>query len=471
MSNKFKLEFGTGGLRAIMGDDETQMNEKNIQLASQGVANWVKIKANELNISPSIAISYDSRLNSKEFAYAASKVFVSNGIETWIYSELMPTPCLSFAVRELNCCAGIMVTASHNPKQYNGYKVYGHDGCQITNNDADTISREIENSCDSFVLSETSDKAKIIPDTVYDKFIENVLNLRITGAHENVSIVYSPLNGAGLKPVCRILKEAGFTDVFVVPEQETPDGNFPTIPKPNPEERAAMEIGLKYATERNSDLLIATDPDCDRVGIAVNGQLLSGNQVGCLLLDYICSNIVLPKNPVFIKTIVTTTMAEKIAQKYAVKTINTLTGFKYIGEQIGLLDYPDDFILGFEESYGYLSGSHARDKDAVNGALLICEMVAFYKSQGITLLDKLNELYAEFGRYENILEVQEIDDISKMNELIEQYRKTPGCIDYSKGIDGLPKSNVIKVITNNGWEIIRPSGTEPKLKIYKEIHS
>lgn len=471
MDKKFQLEFGTGGLRAIMGPNKNQMNEENVQFASQGVASWILEKAKESGHTPSVAISYDSRINSKEFAHLASEVFSANGIETWIYPQLMPTPCLSFAVRELKCLAGIMVTASHNPKQYNGYKVYGADGCQITNHDADTISREIENACLNGIAKSGNGSIHTIPDTVYDKFIQEVLKLRITGAHKGISIVYSPLNGTGLKPVTRILKEAGFQDVFVVPEQEQPDGNFPTIPKPNPEERAAMELGLQYAKERHADLLIATDPDCDRVGIAVNGKLLSGNQVGCLLLDYICSQKKLPKNPVFVKTIVTTTLAEKIAEKYGVKIINTLTGFKYIGEQIGLLENSSDYILGFEESYGYLSGSHVRDKDAVNGALLICEMTAFYKSQGLTLLDKLEELFREFGHYENRLSVQEIDDMSKMNKIMEEYRKTQGCIDYSKGVDGLPKSNVIKIETENGWKIIRPSGTEPKLKIYEEIRT
>ena len=366
------------------------------------------------------------------FAKVAAGVFAANGIEVYIYEEIMPTPCLSFAVRSLGCAAGVMVTASHNPAKYNGYKVYGEDGCQITTEAADLILTEIEN-CDIFSDTTVMDFEKgldsgiikYIPSQVYTDFVSCVKSQSMLTKNDsvdkNVAIVYSPLNGTGLKPVLRTLKESGYTNISVVPEQEQPNGNFPTCPYPNPEIREAMELGMRLADKNNAELLLATDPDCDRVGIAVRDEtsvlkLLTGNETGMLLLDYICSmrtrNGTMPKNPVMVKTIVTIDMAERIAANYSVKTVNVLTGFKFIGEQIGLLEKSgseDSYIFGFEESYGYLSGTYVRDKDAVDAAFLICEMFAYYKSKRISLSEKLAELYKKYGYCLNTLHSYEFD--------------------------------------------------------------
>ena len=494
------LEFGTGGLRGVIGAGTNRMNIYVVRKASQGLANYVN---KHYKNNPSIAISYDSRIKSTLFANTAAEVFAENGIKVFIYKELMPTPCLSYAVRELHCSAGIMVTASHNPSKYNGYKVYGEDGCQITTNAAEEILNEI-NSLDVFddprhgKFEELLKQKKIeyISDDIYTKFIERVKQeslLEDEKVDKNVNIVYSPLHGTGLKPVLRILKESGYNNVIVVKEQEEPDGNFTTCPYPNPEIKEAMALGMEYAKKNNADLLIATDPDCDRVGIAVKGKddyvLISGNQVGVLLLDYVCSMRIkhnkMPKDPVFVKTIVTTDMGKAIADHYGVKTVEVLTGFKYIGEQILGLEKQgkeDSYILGFEESYGYLSGSYVRDKDAVDGVFLIVEMFAYYKTRGISLLDKLEELYKQYGYYSNYLKSYEFEGSSgfvKMNAIMDELRqglKSVGqilvnkVIDYSKGVNGLPKSNVIKLYLEDGTTIVvRPSGTEPKLKIYLSL--
>ncbi|MCR5564306.1 MAG: phospho-sugar mutase [Gammaproteobacteria bacterium] len=494
------LEFGTGGLRGVIGAGTNRMNIYMVRKASQGLANYVLKKYPK---NPSIAVSFDSRIKSTLFAHTASEVFAANGIKVHIYKELMPTPCLSYAVRELNCSAGIMVTASHNPSKYNGYKVYGSDGCQITTQAASEILAEI-NALDVFKDPKHGDydallkenKIEIIKDDLYTKFINRVKEETLLvdePVDKNVKIIYSPLHGTGLKPVTRILKESGFNNVIVVKEQEEPDGNFTTCPYPNPEIKEAMQVGIEYAKKNNADILIATDPDADRVGIAVKDKddykLLTGNQVGVLLLDYICSLRIkhnkMPKNPIAIKTIVTTDMVKKVADKYGVQIVEVLTGFKFIGEQIGLLETKGEenrYIFGFEESYGYLSGGYVRDKDAVDGTFLIAEMFAYYKHQGISLISKLNKLYDEFGYFSNYLDSFEFEGSSgfaKMSEIMDSFRnkireignyKVIDIIDYEKGVNGLPKSNVLKLFLDNGTTIVvRPSGTEPKLKMYTSI--
>lgn len=496
------LAFGTGGLRGVIGAGTNRLNVYTVAKASQGLADYV-IK----NFAPEkrkIAVSFDSRIKSDVFAKVASGVFAANGIKVEIYSELMPTPCLSFAVRYLGCAAGVMVTASHNPAKYNGYKVYGADGCQITTEAAAEILAEIEKldifddvKRISFEEGFEAGKISYISEEVYTAFVEAVKKESVLGdtqVNKDVAIVYSPLNGTGLKPVIRTLKESGYTNITVVKEQEQPDGTFPTCPYPNPEVRQAMELGIEYAKKNNADLLLATDPDCDRVGIAVKNTqgeyvLLSGNETGMLLLDYICSRRTqmktMPEDPVTVKTIVTIDMAERIAAKYGVKTINVLTGFKFIGEQIGFLEKQgkeDSYIFGMEESYGYLSGSYVRDKDGVNAAFLICEMFTYYASQGIGLFEKLNELYAEYGYCLNTLHSYTFEGsagFEKMQNIMVSFRKSITefagkkvlkCLDYSEEIDGLPKSDVLKFFLEDNCSIVvRPSGTEPKLKAYISV--
>ena len=493
------LEFGTGGLRGVIGAGTNRMNIYMVRKASQGLANYVKARYK----NPSIAVSYDSRIKSTLFAKTASEVFAANGIKVHIYKELMPTPCLSYAVRELHCSAGIMVTASHNPAKYNGYKVYGEDGCQITTEAAKTILEEIE-KVDVFndPIYKPYDEMlqngmiNVIKDDLYTSFIERVKKESLLGdekVNKSVKIIYSPLNGTGLKPVTRILKESGYTNVIVVKEQEQPDGNFPTCPFPNPEIKEAMAVGIEYAKKYDADLLVATDPDCDRVGIAVKDKddyrLLTGNQVGVLLLDYVCSqrikHNIMPKDPVAVKTIVTTDMAKVIAEHYGVEIKEVLTGFKFIGEQILYLERQgkeSSYIFGFEESYGYLSGGYVRDKDAVDGTFMIVEMFVYYKSKGISLIDKLNELYKAYGYYSNYLNSYSFEGAKgfyHMQELMNNFRtdfanfgayKIEKVIDYNNGIDGLPKSNILKMFLTDGiTSVIRPSGTEPKIKVYISI--
>ena len=497
------LEFGTGGLRGVIGAGINRMNIYVVRKASQGLANYVNkiFKDNR-----SIAISYDSRIKSTLFAKTAAEVFAANGLKVFIYKELMPTPCLSYAVRELHCSAGIMVTASHNPAKYNGYKVYGEDGCQITTHAAEVILSEIE-SLDIFNDVKHGDfdnyvkegLIEYIDDELYTRFINRVKEesvIKGEDVNKDVKIVYSPLHGTGLKPVLRILKETGYNNVIVVKEQEEPDGNFTTCPYPNPEIKEAMELGMKYAKDNNADLLIATDPDCDRVGIAVRDKtgvyvLMSGNQVGCLLLDFICEmrnrHHNMPQEPVCVKTIVTTDMAKAIANNYGVRLIEVLTGFKYIGEQILFLEEKGkerSYIFGFEESYGYLSGGYVRDKDAVDGVFMIVEMFAYYATHHISLLEKLEELYKKYGYYSNYLKSYEFEGSSglkKMKDIMDRFRNDVRSIgdrkikeikDYSLGIEGLPKSNVLKLYFEDGSTVVlRPSGTEPKLKIYISLIS
>jgi len=493
------LEFGTGGLRGVLGAGTNRMNVYTVGKATQGLANYVLKHFAEGKRS--VAISYDSRIHSDLFAERAAEIFAANGIKVYLYKTLMPTPCLSFAVRRLATSAGVMVTASHNPAKYNGYKVYGADGCQITEAAATEILSAIE-ATDVFEDVKRIDfrdglrsgAIEYIADEVLTEFIERVKKESVLGdekADRSANIVYSPLNGTGLVPVTRILRETGFKNVTVVKEQELPDGNFPTCPYPNPEIKEALALGLDYARKTNADILIATDPDCDRVGIAVKDKkgefvLLTGNEVGFLLLDFIASMRIkhnaMPTDPVFVKTIVTSDLAEKIATSYGIRTINVLTGFKYIGEQIGLLESKgaeDSYLLGFEESYGYLTGSYVRDKDAVDGVFMIAEMFAYYRANGISLLDKLSEIYAKFGHYVSTLESRQFEGaegFAKMQQIMDEYRaateaegkKVVSKKDYSKGIDGLPKSNVIKFTFEDGSTmVVRPSGTEPKLKIYR----
>ena len=497
------LAFGTGGLRGVIGAGTNRMNVHTVAKASQGLANYVN--ASFPPEKRKIAVSYDSRIKSDLFSRVASAVFAENGIEVWIYPQLMPTPCLSYAVRALGCAAGVMVTASHNPAKYNGYKVYGPDGCQITTEAAATILAEIE-KLDVFADVKRGDfdalmaegKIRWIGEDVYTAFTEEVKKQTLLAPGEeidrDVAIVYTPLNGTGLKPVLRALSESGFTHVTVVKEQEQPDGNFPTCPYPNPEIREAMALGMETAKREHADLLLATDPDCDRCGIAVKNEdgdyvLLTGNETGMLLLDYVCArrtaNGTMPERPVMVKTIVTIDMAERIAAKYGVETINVLTGFKFIGEQIGLLEKKGEanrYIFGFEESYGYLSGTYVRDKDAVDAAFLICEMFAWYRTRGVSLLQRLNELYAEYGYCLNTLHSFEFEGsagMQKMQGLMAAFRadckaigglKVEKTLDYAPGLDGLPKSDVLKYrLEGNGSVVVRPSGTESKLKTYISV--
>jgi len=491
-----ELEFGTAGLRGVIGAGTNRMNLYTVGKTSQGLANYVLGQCKE---QPSIAVSFDSRIKSDFFSRVACSVFAANGIKAYIYPELMPTPCLSYAVRKLKCSAGIMITASHNPSQYNGYKVYGADGCQITDNAAGVILSEIE-KLDIFedvktIPYETGMSAGLIEyiaENVYTDFIEEVKKQSVLFSdpiNRNLAIVYSPLNGTGLKPVTRALRESGFTNITVVAEQEKPDGNFSTCPYPNPEIREAMELGLQYCERTGADLLLATDPDCDRCGIAIKGsegyRLITGNELGLLLLNFICEQRArhgkMPRNPVFVKSIVTSDLAEKIASRYNVKTVNVLTGFKYIGEVIGRLEdegRENDYICGFEESYGYLTGSYVRDKDAVNAAFMTCEMFAYYKTRGIGLLDKLDELYQTYGYNRNSVHSFEFvgsSGMKKMQSLMEGFRSGLASIagrqikqslDYSHGLNGLPRADVLEYkLEDNSSIIIRPSGTEPKLKI------
>lgn len=489
------LAFGTGGLRGTIGAGTNRMNVLTVAKASQGLANYL-LKNYE---QPSVVIGFDSRLKSDIFAQEAAAVFAANGIKVWAWNRLLPVPTVSYATRYIGASAGVMITASHNPSKYNGYKVYGSDGCQITTEAAAEILAEIER-IDIFAdvkrmpwsSAKIARKIEFIPENVLDSFIAEVKGQSVLYGDEvnrDVAIVYSPLNGTGLEPVTRVLKETGFTNITVVEEQRLPDGNFPTCPYPNPEIREAMELGLQYCERTGADLLLATDPDCDRCGIAVKGedgyQLLTGNEVGLLLLDFICSqrqkHNKMPADPLFVKTIVTMDLAEKIAEHYGVRTVNVLTGFKFIGEVIGRMEDERNYICGFEESYGYLTGSYVRDKDAVNAAFMICEMFAFYKTRGISLMQKLEEIYKTYGYCLNTLHSYEFPGsagMEKMNSIMADFHRGLGEIaghkvirteDYSVGLNGLPKSDVLKFFIDSGSIVIRPSGTEPKLKAYISV--
>lgn len=503
------LAFGTGGLRGVIGAGTNRMNIYTVRKATQGLANYVKEAFSE----PSVAISYDSRIKSTDFAKAAAEVLAANGVKVHIYTELKPTPMLSFAVRALHCSAGIMVTASHNPAKYNGYKAYGSDGCQMTIDAADAVLAKI-NALDIFndVKHMPFDEAlaagmiSYIGDDVIEDYFRNVLAQGINTdlcAKSGLKIVYTPLNGTGNKPVRTILNRIGIQEVTVVKEQENPDGNFTTCPYPNPEIREALQLGLQYCDQVKPDLLLATDPDADRVGIAVpDGKggyaLFSGNEVGALLLEYICEQRIqkgtMPKRPVAVKTIVTTDIVEAICKAYGVELIEVLTGFKFIGEQIGFLEEKGEegrYIFGFEESYGYLAGSYVRDKDAVVASMLICEMAAYYRTKGISMMQARENLYQKYGVYvhtqhsftfegesgmirmQNIMEhlrtnrPEQIDNLKVIQ--FADYEKQVS-IDLTTGTETtitLPKSNVLSFTLEQGAKvIIRPSGTEPKIKAY-----
>lgn len=502
------LEFGTGGLRGVIGAGTNRMNVYTVKKATQGLAEYILASGEK----KSVAISCDSRIKSDYFSKSAAEVLAANGIKVHIYKELMPTPMLSWAVRALNCGAGVMVTASHNPAKYNGYKVYGNDGCQLTLEAAEAVLAKI-NAIDIFdgVKSTDFDKAvadgmiSFIGDDVIDAYMAKVKEQGLHTdlvASSGLKVVYTPLNGTGNKPVRRILREIGVKDVVVVPEQENPDGNFPTCPYPNPEIKEALACGLKLCETEKPDLLLATDPDCDRVGIAVpdgdHYELFTGNEVGALLLEYICKERIalgtMPKNPVAVKTIVTTDIVEAICKAYDVELIEVLTGFKFIGEQIGFLEEKgeeDRYIFGFEESYGYLAGSYVRDKDAVVASMLICEMAAYYRTKGISMMQARENLYQKYGVYvhaqhsftfegesgmirmQNIMEhlrthrPEQIDNLKVIQ--FADYEKQVS-IDLTTGTETtitLPKSNVLSFTLEQGAKvIIRPSGTEPKIKAY-----
>ena len=492
------LAFGTGGLRGVIGAGPNRMNIYTVRRATQGLADYL----NASKLPKTVAIAHDSRIKGKLFAQEAARVLAANGITACLYPRLEPTPALSWAVRHLNCGAGICVTASHNPAQYNGYKVYGADGCQVTPEVAEQMLSYMEKTdCFDGVKLADYDSAvrngtiRLISDECLDAFIDAVLDLRPGNDVSNLKLVYTPLNGSGLECVKKLLEKMGIKDLTVVPQQEKPDGNFPTCPYPNPEIREAMETGLRLCDSVHPDLLLGTDPDCDRMGAAVPDgkggyRLITGNEMGILLFDYLCRTRLerrtMPEKPVAVTTIVSTDMATPVAEQYGVELRRTLTGFKYIGEQIGLLEsegHPERNIFGFEESYGYLSGAHVRDKDAVNAVMLACECAAWYAKQGMTLLDAMNALYETFGYYRNGLVSKEFegqDGMEAMNRLMQSLRTVPPAavadkkvletLDYLSGHTGLIPSDVLEFRLEDGMKlIVRPSGTEPKLKIYLSV--
>ena len=493
------LKFGTAGLRGVLGAGSNRMNIYVVRQATQGLANWVKTQAgNQL-----VAISYDSRINSDVFAKTAACVLAANGIKVRIYDALMPVPALSFATRYYEANAGIMVTASHNPAKYNGYKAYGPDGCQMTDEAADIVYAEIqktdiltgakmmsfEEGIEKGLIEYVGDDCK---EALYDAIKARSVRPGICKT-AGLKLVYSPLNGSGLVPVMRILEDIGIDDITIVEEQKYPDGNFPTCPYPNPEIFEALRLGLELAQKTGADLMLATDPDADRVGIAMKCpdgtyELVSGNEVGVLLLDYIAAGRIesgtMPKNPVAVKSIVSTPLADAVAANYGVELRSVLTGFKWIGDQIAGLEAEGEverFIFGFEESYGYLAGPYVRDKDAIIGSMLICEMAAYYRSIGSSIKQRLEEIYAKYGRYLNKVDSFEFPGLSgmdKMAGIMDDLRKNPPAdiagykvvkvTDYKKSEEtGLPAANVLIFKLDGGAEVIvRPSGTEPKIKTY-----
>ena len=493
------LKFGTAGLRGVLGAGTNRMNIYVVRQATQGLANWVKTQGG----TQTVAISYDSRINSTLFARTAASVLAGNGIKVRIYDALMPVPALSFATRYYKANAGIMVTASHNPAKYNGYKAYGPDGCQMTDDAAAIVYAEIQKT-DVLTGARMMDfeegmKAGLIQyvgddckEALYDAIKARSVRPGLCRT-AGLKLVYSPLNGSGLVPVTRVLKDIGITDITIVPEQKDPDGNFPTCPYPNPEIFEALRLGLELAKKSGADLMLATDPDADRVGIAIkcpdgSYELVSGNEVGVLLLDYIAQgrieNGTMPKNPVAVKSIVSTPLAEAVAKHYGVEMRNVLTGFKWIGDQIARLEAAgevDRFIFGFEESYGYLAGPYVRDKDAIIGSMLICEMAAYYRSIGSSIKERLEAIYAQYGRYLNKVDSFEFPGLSgmdKMAGIMDSFRKNPpaeiggykviSVTDYQQPEKtGLPASNVLIYKLEGGAAVVvRPSGTEPKIKTY-----
>ena len=493
------LKFGTAGLRGVLGAGTNRMNIYVVRQATQGLANWVKTQGG----SQSVAISYDSRINSDVFAKTAACVLAANGIHVRIYDALMPVPALSFATRYYKANAGIMITASHNPAKYNGYKAYGPDGCQMTDDAAAIVYAEIqktdvlsgakripfEEGLSSGMIQYVGEDCK---EALYDAIKARSVRPGLCKT-AGLKLVYSPLNGSGLVPVTRVLHDIGIDDITIVPEQQYPDGHFPTCPYPNPEIFEALKLGLELAEKSGADLMLATDPDADRVGIAIrcpdgSYELVSGNEVGVLLLDYICQGRIekgtMPANPVAVKSIVSTPLADAVAKSYGVEMRNVLTGFKWIGDQIARLEAAgqvDRFIFGFEESYGYLAGPYVRDKDAIIGSMLICEMAAYYRSVGSSIKERLEEIYAKFGRYLNKVDSFEFPGLSgmeKMAGIMDGLRKNPpaeiggykvtSVTDYQDSEKtGLPTANVlIYALEGGATVVVRPSGTEPKIKTY-----
>ncbi|MBQ4618178.1 MAG: phospho-sugar mutase [Clostridia bacterium] len=493
------LKFGTAGLRGVLGAGTNRMNIYVVRQATQGLANWVKTQGgNQL-----VAVSYDSRINSDVFAKETACVLAANGIQVRLYDALMPVPALSFATRYYEANAGVMVTASHNPAKYNGYKAYGPDGCQMTDDAAAVVYAEIQNTdilqgakTMSFDEGIASGMIEYVGDDCKEALYDAIKACSVRPGlckTAGLKLVYSPLNGSGLVPVMRVLQDIGIDDITVVPEQKDPDGNFPTCPYPNPEIYEALKLGLELAKKTGADLMLATDPDADRVGIAMkcpdgSYELVSGNEVGVLLLDYICEGRIekgtMPKNPVAVKSLVSTPLADAVAANYGVEMRNVLTGFKWIGDQIANLEAAGEverFILGFEESYGYLAGPYVRDKDAVIGSMLICEMAAYYRSIGSSVKERLEAIYAKYGRYLNKVDSFEFPGLSgmdKMAGIMASLRNEPPAAiggykvvkvtDYTKTEEtGLPSADVLVYGLEGGATVIvRPSGTEPKIKTY-----
>jgi phosphoglucomutase len=496
-----ELVFGTGGLRGIIGPGPNRMNIYTVGKATQGLADYLNSLEGGMK---SVAIAHDSRINSELFCRTTACVLAANDIKAYLYPRLEPTPALSFATRYLECDAGVNITASHNPANYNGYKVYGPDGCQITTDVAAAIQQAIDD-VDVFADVKTIDfedavAAKLIQpidEEVISAFVDAVADHSIepAGTTGDLRVVYTPLNGTGLECVSRILERIGVDDVYVVPEQQDPDGSFPTCPRPNPEIREALEKGIDLSKQLHADLLVATDPDADRTGVAVeygeDFELLTGNEIGTLLFDYICRTRtergIMPDNPVLITTIVSTDMVDRIAERYGVEVRRTLTGFKYIGDEIGRLEADgetDRFVFGFEESYGYLIGPYVRDKDAIGATMMLCQLARSCRAQGKTLMDLMWELYEEYGFYRNAqanVYYEGADGPRAMQEIMEGLRNDPpkelaalrvtGVTDYLPGIKGLPASNVLQFDIEGGNKVIvRPSGTEPKIKAYVFAH-
>lgn len=493
------LKFGTAGLRGVLGAGTNRMNVPVVKQATQGLANWVKTQGG----NQTVAISYDSRLKSDVFAKTAAGVLAANGINVRIYDALMPVPALSFATRYYKCNAGIMVTASHNPAKYNGYKAYGPDGCQMTDDAAAIVYEEIQKTdvlngakYMSFAKGVEEGLIRFVGDDCKDAFYAAIEERQVRPGlckTAGLKLVYSPLNGAGLVPVTRVLNDIGITDITIVPEQEYPNGYFTTCSYPNPEIFEALKLGLELAKDVDADLMLATDPDADRVGIAMkcpdgSFELVSGNEMGVLLLDYICAGRIekgtMPKDPVAVKSIVSTPLADAVAKHYGVEMHSVLTGFKWIGDQIAGLEEKgevDRFIFGFEESYGYLAGPYVRDKDAVIASMLICEMAAYYRSIGSSIKERLEEIYSQYGRYLNKVDSFEFPGLTgmdKMNSIMSSFRENPPkdfagykvekVTDYlNSKATGLPPANVLIYALEGGASVvIRPSGTEPKIKTY-----
>ncbi len=493
------LKFGTAGLRGVVGAGTNRMNIWVVRQATQGLANWVMTQGG----TQTVAVSYDSRIKSDVFAKTAAGVLAANGIRVRIYDALMPVPALSFATRYYHCNAGIMITASHNPARYNGYKAYGPDGCQMTDDAAAIVYNEIQKTdiltgakFESFAQGVEDGLIRFVGDDCKKAFYEAIEARQVRPGlckSAGLKLVYSPLNGSGLVPVTHVLNDIGIHDITIVPEQEYPSGYFTTCPYPNPEIREALQYGLNLAEKEGADLMLATDPDADRVGIAMKCpdgtyELVTGNEMGVLLLDYICAGRIekgtMPKNPVAVKSIVSTPLADLVAAHYGVELRSVLTGFKWIGNQIAQLEAAgevDRFIFGFEESYGYLAGPYVRDKDAVIGSMLICEMAAYYRSIGSSIKQRLEEIYQEYGRYLNKVDSYEFPGLSgmdKMAGIMENLRKNPPkdfagiavtkVTDYEESEKtGLPKANVlIYALADGSTVVVRPSGTEPKIKTY-----